>query len=345
MVDIQIKRTTIAKAWFRNTESHLSAMLNMICVGTGRDGTQSITHMVQNLFDHAGRSQRVMHEYQSREFYQAFCDFCETGDARYLDEIRRMIEVCPFDCIVGNGYAAVLPWFAERCGRDATLVHIRRRDRAACIGSLKANCDYFPAAYGYYTTSSEANMKRMAAFHFGESSRDEWSRLSLDEKFAWYYDKTHALIASSKHLFAGYVEIPTERIDDEPTRRTIARLAIGDDAILPPITHLNSHEFVRIVPSDRRARMQWLFGRLNLSQVAHDDVYAVEYFLEKYVAWTGYQMSGVIREISPHDVRTTLEIKASLDRAARVVGSRLKDIETLRAMIQSLSIRSPPLPP
>ena len=53
--------------------------LNILCVGTGRDGTQSINHMIQRVFSETGDRQ-TMHEYCRREIYQAFCDFSETGD-------------------------------------------------------------------------------------------------------------------------------------------------------------------------------------------------------------------------------------------------------------------------
>ena len=36
--------------------------------------------------------------------------------------------------------------------------------------------------------------------------------------------------------------------------------------------------------------MNWLMGRLNMEELAKDDVYALNYFLDKFVAWTGYQI-------------------------------------------------------
>src|SRR5262249_50981675 len=129
--------------------------MKLICVGAGRDGTLSVADMIHRLYGQAGDGRRVMHEYQAREFYQAFCNFRETNDPRFLEEVRSMVDECPYECIVGNGYAAVLPQFAERW-RSATVVHIQRADRAAAIASLKANCELFPRAYGYYSASPQA---------------------------------------------------------------------------------------------------------------------------------------------------------------------------------------------
>jgi SAM-dependent methyltransferase len=124
------------------------ARLRILCVGTGRDGTQSLNYMVQRIFDALG-GPRSMHEYGCRELYQAFCDLRETGEVGHAAEIERIIADCPWDCIVSNGYAAVLPAFAERYGRGLKVIHLRRADRDACIASLKKNCELFPAAYGY----------------------------------------------------------------------------------------------------------------------------------------------------------------------------------------------------
>ncbi|HXQ84110.1 MAG TPA: hypothetical protein VN769_08585, partial [Xanthobacteraceae bacterium] len=123
--------------------------LKILCVGTGRDGTQSLNHMIQRVFSETGDRQ-TMHEYCCREIYQAFCDFNESGDGGYPEALRRMVADCPYDSIVGNGYAAILPLFAERYGRGLKVVHLHR-DRDACIESLITNCELFPTAYRYYS--------------------------------------------------------------------------------------------------------------------------------------------------------------------------------------------------
>jgi len=309
-----------------------SARLRVICVGTGRDGTQSVNHMLQHVLDRHGGGQ-TMHEYCSRELHQAFCNFCETGDTGYAIELRRMVGECQFDCIVGNGYAAILPLFAERYGRDVTLVHLRRTDRAACIASLVKNCELFPTAYGYYSLRQEATVKRMAAFHFGEMSRRDWDSLPLAEKIGWYYDKTHALISHSKALFNHYIEIETEALDSEATRQLFARIVAGPDAVPPPKTHLNAAKIdIASFAKQHQHKMQWLMGRLNLEQVAEDEVYALDYFLEKFVAWMGYQITNA-PQLGPAQPAPTDKIAADLDRAMEKVKVRLQDIEILHSLL------------
>src|SRR5262249_35024726 len=101
--------------------------LEVLCVGTGRDGTTSIASMIQGLYDREGKTRRAMHEYNSRQLYGAYSDLKETGNEYYYNVIRNAISSCPYNAIIGNGYAAILPVFAELFP-NLTLVHIRRGD-------------------------------------------------------------------------------------------------------------------------------------------------------------------------------------------------------------------------
>ena len=305
--------------------------LRILCVGTGRDGTQSVNYMVQHLLDRCGGGQ-AMHEYCCREFCQAFCDHRETGDSAYLTALQRMVVDCSFDCIVSHGYAAILPLFAEQYGRSLKLVHLRRADRGACIASLMKNCELFPTAYRYYSSSPEAKVSRMAAFHFDEMSKTDWDRLPIEERFAWYYDKTHALIDGYGGLFDEQIEIETETLGEEATRRTLARVVTGTDAALPPNAHLNAASIdIATFPTEHQHKMHWLMGRLNLQEIARDDVYALDYFLEKYIAWTGYQITNAPQLETAKPVAAE-KIRADLGRAIGTVRRRLREMESLHGL-------------
>jgi len=303
----------------------------LICVGTGRDGTLSIYKMIEDIFA-CTDGRQTMHEYCCREFYQAFCDYEETKSEKSTDDIRRMIIECPYDCIVGNGYAAILPLFRELWGPDTRLLHIRRANREACIASLIKNCEMFPVAYRYYTSAKGATVKRMAAFHFDEMSRDEWEQLPTAAKFGWYYDKTHALIDQYKTLFTECVDVRTENLNETSTRRAIARLASGYD-ILPQSTHLNAHTFdVAAVAEEHRDKAIWLFGRLNWELIVKDDVHAIDYFLNKFIAWTGYQITGA-PQLAGSKRPGADEIAAILARARMILEVAIRDVRTLESSI------------
>jgi len=306
--------------------------LKILCVGTGRDGTQSLNHMVQRVYGQTGGRQSV-HEYCCREIYQAFCDFSETGDGGRAEALKRMVADCPYDSIVGNGYAAILPLFAERYGRGLKVVHLYR-DREACIESLITNCELFPTAYRYYSSSPEAEVKRMAAFHFGDMPRYVWDLLPVREKFAWYYDKTHALVRQHLALFDHHIEIATESLNDEATRRAIADFVDGGEAQPPPRTHLNASVIdISSFPKQHQVKMNWLMGRLNMEDLAKDDVYALNYFLDKFVAWTGYQIANA-PQLGGTPALSAQEIAADLERAGRIVNERLREIDALYKLVR-----------
>jgi SAM-dependent methyltransferase len=314
--------------------------LKILCVGTGRDGTQSINHMIQRVFGQTGGRQSV-HEYCCREIYQAFCDFSETGDGSRAEALKRMVADCPYDSIVGNGYAAILPLFAERYGRGLKVVHLYRDDRDACIESLVTNCELFPTAYRYYSSSPEAEVKRMAAFHFGDMPRAEWDRLPLREKFGWYYDKTHALVRENLALFDSHIEIATESLNDEATRRAIAQFVDGNEAQPPPRTHLNASVIdISSFPREHQIKMNWLMGRLNMEELAKDDVYALNYFLDKFVAWTGYQITDA-PQLGGTVAASAPEIAADLERAARIMNERLREIDALYKLVRDRGEKDP----
>ena len=306
--------------------------LKILCVGTGRDGTQSLNHMIQAVYGQTGGRQSV-HEYCCREIYQAFCDFSETGDGGRAEALKRMVADCPYDSIVGNGYAAILPLFAEHYGRGMKVVHLYR-DREACIESLITNCELFPTAYRYYSSSPEAGVKRMAAFHFGDMPRYVWDLLPVREKFAWYYDKTHALVRQHLALFDHHIEIATESLNDEATRRAIADFVDGGEAQPPPRTHLNASVIdISSFPKQHQVKMNWLMGRLNMEDLAKDDVYALNYFLDKFVAWTGYQIANA-PQLGGTPALSAQEIAADLERAGRIVNERLREIDALYKLVR-----------
>lgn len=304
--------------------------LRVLFVGTGRDGTLSLARMVGEVFEREGAGRQVMHEYASRELYDSFANLMETGDPAYREEARRLILQCPYDCIVGNGYAPLLPLFAECCGPELVLVHIRRLDRDACIRSLVENCEFFPLAYGNYSTSPEARTNRMTAVHFGEMDPDTWRALPIESKLGWFFDKTHALIDENSKRFTHRFEMHTEHINDEATRVLIATV-LGLDAAGPPApTHLNAHASMASLPRERRDKMQWLMGRFDLRRAADDDLYATDYFLNAFIAWTGYQIRRN-EVIGPADERTDEELAALLDRAGKLLDHNRRLIDLLEA--------------
>jgi hypothetical protein len=265
--------------------------IRLVCVGTGRDGTTSLAHMIQTGFDARGRGESANHEWASVPFNAAFCEWMETGDSVHQKRIRAALRDCPNDAIVGNGYAAILPTIAESLAGGATLVHLRRRDRSACVASLARNATLYPVNHLYYADSPTATGKRMAAFHFGEMSRAEWDRLTLIDKFGWYYDKTHALVEQYAPLFERTIEVETESLRDEAVGAALARV-VGADAPLRAV-HLNRHVEVDAPSMQARVFVQRLLGKLDVDRLASDELYGARHFLGEYLHYLSELASGI----------------------------------------------------
>ena len=293
--------------------------LRILCVGTGRDGTTSLTRIMQDVFDHQDSGEMARHEWASRELNMLFCDWRETSDRGFEDQIRELILQCPYACAIGNGYAAVLPIVAEVLGDQVTLVHLRRRNRAACIASLVENAEVSPQNHLYYANSPAATGKRPTAFHFGEMSKDQWTALPLPEKFGWYYDKTHDLIEQHKRLFANTLSVDMEDLNDEAVRASLAHAAGSDET--PRAFHVNRFVDLRYVPPDRHSFVQRLLGQLDVQKLAHDDLYGLRSILNEFI----FHMAHF-----PDETPGALdELRWTLTEAHRLLGYRLNDLKEL----------------
>jgi hypothetical protein len=296
-----------------------SSALRILCVGTGRDGTTSLARIMQDVFDHRGSGETAQHEWASSELNTLFCNWVETRDPSFETEIRELIRHSPSACVTGNGYAAVLPIIAEELGDQVTVVHLRRRDRQACIASLVENAELSPQNHFYYATSPIAKSKRPTAFHFGEMSKDEWSALSLHDKFAWYYDKTHSLIEQHKPLFAKTLSIDTEDLSDENVRAALAHAAGSDQT--PRAFHVNRFVDLRHVPPTRHSFVQRLLGQLDVQKLAHDDLYGVRAVLNEFIYHLAHfpdQTPGALDEL-----------RWTIAEGYRVLNHRLDDLKDL----------------
>jgi hypothetical protein len=303
----------------------LGSALRVLCVGTGRDGTTSLSRIMQDVFDRQGAGDIAKHEWASRELNMYFCDLKETNDRCFEDRIRELFRHCPCACAVGNGYAAVLPIVAEILGNQVTLVHLRRRDRAACIASLVENAELSHQNHLYSANSLAAAGKRPAAFHFGEMSRDQWEALPLPQKFGWYYDKTHALIEQHKRHFAKTLCVNTEDLRDDGVRLSLARAAGSD--VVPRAFHVNRFVDLRFVPPERRSWVQRLLGELDVQKLAHDDLYGLRHVLNEFI----YHMVHF-----PDEAPGALdELRWTLSEAYRLFNYRMKDLEELMDRVNS----------
>jgi hypothetical protein len=118
-----------------------------------------------------------------------------------------------------------------------------------------------------------------------------------------------------------HIEIATESLNDGATRRKIAEFIDGGGAT-PPRTHLNASVIdISTFPRQHQIKINWLMGRLNMEELAKDAVYALDYFLDIFLAWTGYQIADA-PQLGGTTAASAPEIAADLERAGRIMNER-----------------------
>ncbi len=147
-------------------QNHTLPRLRFLCVGTGRDGTRSLHTMLQDMFDQEARGRQSYHEYEGMTFNDAFCEVQETSCQQPLDRVRSMFRECPFDAIVGNGYAPVLQQAADVLGPDVNFDTSKKTDKSAFIRSFTENIELFPRNHKYYSKMHIAEGKRNGCISF-----------------------------------------------------------------------------------------------------------------------------------------------------------------------------------
>jgi hypothetical protein len=138
-------------------------------------------------------------------------------------------------------------------------------------------------------------MRRITAFHTGEATREEWFGWSLAEKFDWFYEYTHRLVASAYPLFPAVLQIETEDLNSAETLENLAVFVSGDATNAPGPRRLNGHALIDIFdfPPEQRVFAQWMFGRLNSQQIAESNTVLVDHVLDSTIAWLGYLRTGI----------------------------------------------------
>lgn len=259
--------------------------IKIVAIGTGRDGTTSLTMMLNQLFLLNGSEERAYQEWKVVECFNLFAEYRETLNNGCLEQFKDLISRCPWSTIVGNGYGFFLPQIHQVFGSDIKLIHLKRRDRNACIDSLISNSHRFPEFHGYYSDDSTPVLKRTTAVHFEEMSQTEWESLSLREKFAWYYDKTHQCIESYRSLFKQTLLIYTEELNEKETHLELKNFVNSDFQFTSTAVQANAfHHFIDYeqLPEPYQRKIQGLFSGFDFSLISLKKDYCYRYFSDRF---------------------------------------------------------------
>jgi hypothetical protein len=313
----------------------------LIVAGTGRDGTTSMAHFLHDLFAEEGGKRRVAHEFAARECYNRFDRFARTGDRSEMEALRKVFRTCPFDAIVGNGYAFVLSQLGDAVPEDTLFIHLKR-DREACIRSLVKHCELFPESQGHYSLRKDVDYHvwRTAAFHLGEMSKEAWDALPMEEKFAWYYDRTHSLLEEASRRFPRHMAVHTETIDQPETMQRIADFAGIRVDRLPAPRRSNTFTYfdVSMIDPFYIPKSQWLYGDFNFKKSLENDAYCLNFFCKSFFSWHHYLSSEGEKDEYARYVTTQ---KALRDEMGHGIAVLRKWLFMYRLMWWTAPIRKP----
>jgi hypothetical protein len=255
--------------------------MELVVVGAGRDGTVSVASMVREIYELNGHQPDVVHEYGSRQIYNLYADFAETGDRSRLADIDRIIAAAPC-AAVGNGYHLVLEKFFDAFP-SLKLVSLRRRNEDDHIKSLCEIAAMWPEFMVGYT-SSAGEVRRVCAHHLREMTEDDWAGLSVEDRFRWYRSNVYGTVDSLRHRASHYLEVETETLNSEATRQALADFVIGRGAIAPSVKAENRRQLVAIddfSEAGGRYAMHW-FRHFSHRAFEADAGYPVRHALTMY---------------------------------------------------------------
>jgi len=253
-------------------------------IGAGRDGTTSLTSVLAETFRTNGHDGAAVHQQDHRFIYNAFAQWKETGDDQHLASLRSTIGAWePGNAIVGNGYAHVLDLIHDVHGDRVKIIHLQR-NKAKWLRSFIENVATFPLSHGNYADSDSPRIRRAAAFHYDEMTRGDWQRLPVEDKAAWYYEKTHTALQAAADMFSAYLRVQTEALSSGDTTAAITRFV--DPTWTPPDagTHVNVSgiDYGRL-PAEDRVIVNRFYQEYDYVRGAKHPVEAEQYFAERVI--------------------------------------------------------------
>jgi hypothetical protein len=297
-------------------------LIDLLCAGTGRDGTVTMTNLINQIFDFENKNKTCGHEIFSRMIFNRLHEL-GYGGLCLDNEIASLIKNCEFSAVVGSGYGVVLDLFSK-INPQCKLIHLKRKNKQAFIESFTNLVSQFPHLVGGYSDTDESRVDShiMTAVDFKEMSVVDWNLLSTSEKISWYYNKTHQLIETHKYLFADYKIIYTEELDEEKIRKELTKyvLSTNQTDYIPSLTHLNTFLFQNCHCSPQeKSILQWWLHDLNPYDVLKNDNYILDFIINKYTALIGYHSDSKVKELFGLDSKPKDDIKKSLDKANTIL--------------------------
>ncbi len=264
------------------------AALQVLVVGTGRDGSKSLARLIDALYRENGEPVVVRHEPESFPVYDRVMDYLKQDDTARLQDL---FGADGPHVHVGSGLGFALPALRAVLGPETKVIHLKR-DREPCIRSLANRLDLYPETWGGYADYRDLagdeqpprfQVMRPTAPLLSELEATDWQRLSPGQKLAWYYDKTHELVAEHIQLFPHHIEVRTEDLSSPESVRRIAALINPQWDNMPMPVHVQSSRLTQSrdpgVSHRERRKIEAVLSEFDLQKAVTSPAYPVVYFL------------------------------------------------------------------
>ncbi len=250
-------------------------------IGNGRDGTNSLASIAEDIKLLNEAKFKVSHEYCVKEIYNNFNYFYDDKKELKLRTSKILNKFVPGNIYVGNGYTLILKELKKKFGSRLKILYVKRQFKDWLV-SFKRNVKFYPQKHGNYSKKIDAEIFRMAAWHFNEISIQEWNKLSLNKKLRWYYKKNFDLIKISKIKKKKLIVIKTESLNNINTLKKITEF-INKSFISPRNSnHVNISKIDYAKLEDFEKKIVGSFySRFDYLKAAKNPIYGADFFNSK----------------------------------------------------------------
>lgn len=270
----------------------------IIAIGKGRDGTTSLSLNIEKIIELNKSKVTVYHEKFVKEIYNNFHFYF--NDKLKLQEKNNKIlnKFKTGNIYVGNGYILILNDLKKKFGNKLKIIRIYRNQKDWLKSFIK-NVKFYPKKHGNYSTLVNAEIFRMAAFHFNEMSIKDWHRLSLKKKLKWYYTKNDKLYKNIKIKKINTLEISNKQLAKNIFLKKITNFINPKWKVPKTVYKVNVSKIdYKLLGNFEKKIVGTFYKNFDYLEAAKNPSYGFEFFLDKIKSGYKYKNEYIHSAVS-----------------------------------------------
>ena len=253
----------------------------IIGIGKGRDGTTSLSKNLEKIVELNKSKVKVHHEKFVKDIYNNF--HLHFNNKLKLQEKNNKIlnKFNTGNIYIGNGYILILRDLKKKFGNKLKVIRIYR-NKKDWLKSFIQNVKFYPKKHGNYSNLIEAEIFRMAAFHFNEISFSNWNKLTLEKKLSWYYKKNNILYKNLKIKELNKLNISNKQLEKHNFLKKITNFINPKWEVPEKIYKVNVSKIdYKLLQNFDKKIVGTFYKNFDYLEAAKNPVYGLEFFLEK----------------------------------------------------------------